>query len=785
MKTRTTITLLVLFFGALLAYWWADYAHWQTNADRVRWKGRVLPELSEVRPQDIRRVEITGPKTRLVFERSEGDRWQMTAPLEVLADRGRLDALVTNLQSLATAPDAIAIAGPLARFGLEPPAHTVRLFGTKSQEPTATLDVGGRIQDRRYVRGRQADRIEVVDAKLLGDLDAPAVAWREKALFNAFPFDVQHLAVRGAGRDLDAERTDEGWKLLRPFRAPGDEEKLDGIVADLTALQVAGGIQGFVADDVRDLTAYGLQTPALTVELATRSRPSQPLVLHVGKAVPGEPEHVYAQRGDQDDVLKVDARVLTSLGKTARELRSIKAVGLAPDRVQFLRLTAEGIEHELAKGADGWHVLAPRPGRADPRAVQDFLARLAGLRVSVEDSAGGPPPAPSLDRPMLVVRAWEGQAPSADVPLASLKPTRDADVVFRLGRFDRRRVVVYGQLEGDPTVLALPETARSLVPKGELAYLERGLLSLPLGSIDQITVRHGESTVELALAGGPGDPVRWRMVNPVQAPADAASLVRLEPLLTRLRAENLVTDAAKDLKAYGLDAPTMTLRWRSREKGAAAGRAVPAGASYSLLLGAFVPDSLGSRYAKFGDDLSPLVFTVSPEALAILGAELHSHTVLAFPEGQVARVILSRAGTSLTYARQEKPFAPRADWTLETGAPAPGMTSERVDALVKMLSNLTTQRFVQYSGPIPRKYGLAEPQLRVEVELSGGLGTRVLRLGSRGPESTWLATAETGDSGAVVLLPMMSWTLWLSPPAPGGELPANVFAPEGAPGGAK
>jgi hypothetical protein len=305
------------------------------------------------------------------------------------------------------------------------------------------------------------------------------------------------------------------------------------------------------------------------------------------------------------------------------------------------------------------------------------------------------------------------------------------------------------------------------------------LINLPLGSIDRITVERGGSLSEVALTGQVGETLRWRMVRPVQGPADAGSLARLEPLLARLRAEGLVTESTGDLETYGLPHPVMSLRWRSREPGTALGKAIPAGSNYSLLVGALVPDSLGSRYAKLGNDISPLVFTLSPEALGILGAELHSHTVLSFPESQVVRVVLRWPTQSVTYTRREKPFIARADWTLTAGSSVPGVTPDRVDALVKMLATLTTQRFVQYTGGFPRKFGLSEPQLRVEIELSGGLGTRLLRIGARGPEGTWLATSETGDSGAVVLLPMLSWTPWVTPPAAGSELPANVFAPDG------
>lgn len=777
MKTRSTVVLLVIFVGGLLALWLADYARIPTSEQRRRWSGRVLPQLLDIAPGDIKRVEIRGGAAPLVFERKDANFWQMTAPLDALADRGRVDSLVTNLRNLTRSPDSIPISGSPTKFGLEPPAYSVRIFGAKSQEPLATLEIGKLVGDQRYVRPGTTGAVDVTDAKLLGDLGDPADAWRERSLFNVFPQDVQSVALRHSAQSFKAERTEKGWRLVEPFHAPADEQKLDGLLADFTGLQVSDGLKGFVANDVRDLASYGLKDPVETVELTLRSSPGRSTVVHVGKSVPGEPGKLYARRGDQDDVVKVDGRIFNTWSANPLSLRSNKVVDFDLAQVQFIKVRAEGTDYELARTGTGWQVLAPVPGRADTRAVEELLGRLERM-LSISGQDPTTPETAGVNAPTMLVSIWEGQVPGE---AGTSLPARKPDVTVRFGRFDKRRNLIYVQTEGDPSVLTVADSMKVWLPQGKLAYQDRVMMSLPLNAIDRIEVDAGGRKSVVESAPGASDPrTRWRMRAPVEAAADAASVARLEPLLSRLRVERMIEEKASDLKAYGLDHPDLTVTWKAHEAGVAGGKTVPPGGTYSLLVGAVVPDTLGSRFAKLGDDLSTAIFTLSPEALGILGAELHTHTLLTFPENQATQVQLRWPANTLSVSKEERPFVNQADWALTPGSAPARVDSQKINELVKALSNLNAGRFVQYTGTFPSEYGLSEPQFRAEVHLAGGQGTRVFRIGAKGPEGTFYATVETGDSGAVVVVPANAWLYWVTPPAEKAELPPNVFTPAGS-----
>src|SRR5690348_1026751 len=96
--TRTTLTLIGLFFAGLLVLWWLDYSGVPTEQQRRQRLNWVLPDLIDTPEAAIRRVEIARGSERLVFERRGADRWQMREPLDVAADPSQLETLVRNLK---------------------------------------------------------------------------------------------------------------------------------------------------------------------------------------------------------------------------------------------------------------------------------------------------------------------------------------------------------------------------------------------------------------------------------------------------------------------------------------------------------------------------------------------------------------------------------------------------------------------------------------------------------------------------------------------------------------
>jgi len=784
MNNRPTYALIVLFFGGLLALWWAGRAEIPTIQDEATLGGLVLPRLYRAPEAEVRRVELAGGEgPPVTIERRAGDEWQLVEPVDALADRGRVAGLLRSLKTLRKSRDAGDISGPPETYGLGKP-RTVKLYAGGQSEPLAVLEVGAgtRLAGLRYVRPA-GGAIAVVDALPLESVDLAPAAWRQRSLFTVSTLDASRLGVGGPGRVLKAEREGGKWRLREPVRAPADEAKVYAVLADLGALRVEDDDKGFIADGVRDWSKYGLDAPEITLELAggAPAREASQTVL-ISRPLPNRADRAYARRADQDEVVLVNPKALADLGRNPNALRSHKVADFDRAKVNFIAVREGENEHDLARTAAGW-VVARREGdtlrtlgRADGPAVQALIAKLDALETAEFLDPKAYPEA-GVDRPGVTVKLWQART-DTEVPRSDPAPPQGEPAVdLALGRRDAASKTAFARTAGDPAaLLALPDNVLDVFPSGPLAYRDRSILAQDRFGFARFVIRREGREVTLqapaAAQAGPEAFGRWRMTRPVEAPADADSIARLAVLLSALRAESLVAQGGGTLKAYGLDSPALSVSWTSRSGSRQPGR--------TLAVGKEVPGGNKARYATVSGN--PLIFALPGRSAEILDAEFHDRRVLEFPPERARRVELRWPGRTIELDRDPQSSASSPSWVGAPDADLAGFEVARVKPLVESLARLMAARFVQFAGPLPASSGLNAPAFSVRVFLDGELAPRELHVGAPAPrlhdEAARFATPSAGVSGPVFLLTGPLWDQWAEPPGRGaGELPADVFAP--------
>ena len=372
-NNRSTLILAGLFFAMLVAFWGLERAGVLTDSERRLRETRILPALIEVPEASVQRLEIERGKDRLVFERrgQEIGRWNMVEPIEVAAEPTRLETLVRNLKEMRKSQDSGSVAGSPDSFGLAPPVATVKLWGraaARSQSaaaPIAALDLGKTVHNLQYVRAVGTDAIEVADVKLLNAVELPLNDWRERVVMAVPSFQVASVTVKRPDQVIRAERGKKGqWRLSSPVNAPANPAKVESLIAALSSLRVVDGDKGFIANNVKDFAPYGLASP-LTIEMTTTRPGDLPLVLHVGKPVPDQPERIYVRQGDQDDVVIVEAKALAEVPSGATALRSQKVADIAPAAVTELQIETKIGTFAVSKRPNQWELTSPRTERAD------------------------------------------------------------------------------------------------------------------------------------------------------------------------------------------------------------------------------------------------------------------------------------------------------------------------------------------------------------------------------------------------------------------------------------
>jgi hypothetical protein len=770
-NNRTTTILLVLFFGGLLAYWGLDVSGVRPTSELNRRSVRILPDLIDTPEAGIRRVVIDREKEHLVFERRDKGlgRWQMVEPKDVAAEPARLDALVRNLKELRKDPDAGTVKGDPGSYGLAPPAATIRLYagdgGSASAErPIAELEIGKVARDHRYVRPGGSPGIEVVGARLLAAVDQPVAEWRQPNVMGVPTFQVASVTIRRRDQPgqepplISAERAPSGrWRLTAPIEAPAEGPKVESLLGAISSLRVAEPPRGYVADDVKDAAPFGLARPAITVELKTQAG-GDPMVLDIGKPVPDEPERVYVRQGGQDDVVMVEARALSEIPPDAIALRSHQVADLVPSAVTEIDIETRSDRFTVKGGRNRWELTSPRRERADAAAVGAFLSHIGDLQTS-EFLDPQKVPDPMLDPPVMTIRIR--QSASGRPPANPAEADTQLAVTLQLGRHDVLKKTIFARLEGDRVLLALPDKLLDVLPKNPLAFRDRSIVTDDPGKIKKLTIRRGPRVDEIVPdSTGPSQPNTFRMLRPVNAPADAGAVTQALTVLCGLRAEDFAAPSVGDGKAFGLDRPLMQIDWESE-------------GTHSLKIGAAVPRSTNFYATRDGQSM---VFTLPAATLRAFDAEYHDHRVMSFPTQRAMRVVLYFAGRTISLRHRPAQTRGQVEWVPEPGSDAEGIDLSRIGSLVQTLSQLQTLRFIQYEGEIPPQTGLAHPRLKVEVTLGAKGPTHVLRIGSSTDDGNVCAATGTGSSGAAFFLPGPPWNDLIRSGERLDPLPDNVFA---------
>lgn len=195
----------------------------------------------------------------------------------------------------------------------------------------------------------------------------------------------------------------------------------------------------------------------------------------------------------------------------------------------------------------------------------------------------------------------------------------------------------------------------------------------------------------------------WRLIKPVQAPADASAVDELLKQLGQVKRAEVVEDQAKDLRKYGLDQPSGAVTFLSQSQSAK---------SQVLFFGA---DSFDGTQAYAMVNGKPDVFlTAIGGRSAILknAADLRDKKLANFEESQVVSIRSTLGGGLLLDKDAKGQWRVKAGGRTEPGDPA------KVSAWIEQLRTLKGDVVVEEKASNPGRYGIGSA--RVEVDFGGG-----------------------------------------------------------------
>jgi hypothetical protein len=294
------------------------------------------------------------------------------------------------------------------------------------------------------------------------------------------------------------------------------------------------------------------------------------------------------------------------------------------------------------------------------------------------------------------------------------KPSFDASKVYAR--------VTSRQTQGAPggTQIALvPATLADFPSKPFDDWRDKSVLRIKPIDVSKLQLHAPavNASFERTAMGGENELDKWKVTAPVEAPADAGTIVTLLQELQSTKATKFLEDNPKNLARWELDKPLVTLDLTT-----------PDGAR-SLKIGKKVS---GGRAAQ--NSFSNAVFVVPDTLLTVIDRPLRDwrdKAILKFDKKQVKSVRVKARGQSATF--ENDPSNTQTPWKRTDAGAArttPKIASQNMLDISLGLDGLKATDFIDAPGA-PSTYGFDRPALELGLTSSEWSGETTLQLGEK------------------------------------------------------
>ena len=314
MKLKTVILISLFFVALFLAVMYADKKEGEKEGEEYHAR-----ELLTFDKNEVDELSIENASGRVVC-RKVGEDWQIVEPVTVDAHRGAIQAVLANLERARLTRflvlDDESTEGALKKYGLDFPHVKV------------SLHVGGRLLDTVlfgaknpsgqyvYVKKDSEDRIGMVELYRRTGVDKQWSELRNKTTLRFKRALATKLRIESQADTVEVTKSGAEWQMESPKEAKGDREAIEAILKGL-----ASPVEEFVDDAPNSLGLYGLNSPALRVEVSVGVDESHRL--WIGSAKEGS---YYARDLSRKPVFTLDSSFVHQLNRASFELAEERLV---------------------------------------------------------------------------------------------------------------------------------------------------------------------------------------------------------------------------------------------------------------------------------------------------------------------------------------------------------------------------------------------------------------------------------------------------------------------------
>jgi len=746
MKLKTTIILLII--AAIgISYVFLYERKQLPHEEWERLQRKVLPDF---RASMVKKIEVNNESGKIVMEKTADDYWYIVEPQRLRADNSEVNSILSEFEYM----DKIGSFKregekpfDLTDYGLDTTKTSITMFTTIPAQTDKiqvarprdkyTVFVGKKLAagDNVYLKLDASDEVVVVPGTLYEKVNKNVLDLRSKWVFTFDKEAVESLQIKTNEHSIVCNRKGRFWRLVEPISDLADLEKIKEIIGKLKTLQVE---PGDFLPETTELARYGLDNPRYTVTINEKGV-SQSVLF--GYSLDNK---VYVKRTDEPTIFFLKDPILVDLSKKPNDLRDRKvvrfdAIGTYGINRLEVKSLSESVTIEKSLDLD-WKITKPIAIYADQDTVKNFIEKMKTLEIAdfVSDKPADLAAYGLNESAIEISLTKEDDKELAKFYVGKKLPSGDRCYVKRIGEEPVYTV---------PTVEFYDNVENVL-----LSFRDRLVSDFNRDLVKKLVIEKPDRTFvcDVTSKKDAEGQIVWELSKPVQTVADANIVNQIIWDMSFLKAENYVPGATKDLKAFGLDEPSIkvsvtyekvaeqTSDKQKDDKPEQAMKEKPplekTVETRTLLIGKKVQDGdKVNSYCKMSDN--DLIFELSWPKIRNFDAELVPAKVVQFGRTDVTKLLLGYPDRSIQLDKV------KGVWKLKNYEK--DVQGREVDYFVSNLDELRGSYIEQYKATNLTQFSLDNPQLVITLGLE--TGDAVIYIGKKKDANSYYVKSKDSD----------------------------------------
>ncbi|MBN8711756.1 MAG: DUF4340 domain-containing protein [Verrucomicrobia bacterium] len=350
-----------------------------------------------------------------------------------------------------------------------------------------------------------------------------------------------------------------------------------------------------------------------------------------------------------------------------------------PAGVREFRITSPSAELLIKRRGNGWRIEGDDKDRANPALIRDVLKLAASLRYT--DRIDG--------------REFRSDDDLGDYglkkPKRKIQISGDQDVTLLIGKDAAGDGKIYVRHGSDRDVYVIDDDILKLAFQDAQNFRDPRLTDLEADQVDRVIIRRSDGQIELTQ-----DARGWRMVKPLNAPADQASVNAYLNTLLGLSIREVLTDDSGDLSRFGIVEGTNEISFYAEGKER----------HQTLRIGQATQDSVIAEFTARDS-----VFRLPPETIKLLNVTtdaLRDHRLFPLNIDLVDMIRITFPDRKIELRRGGD------GWQVKAGAEMRPASEQAIRALVDAVSSAKVSEYVLTSADKLGANQLAPPRVLVE-----------------------------------------------------------------------